>query len=92
MTWSHHQKFVSIDGRIAYVGGLDLTWGRYGRCSSSIALHCITWFGSLSSLLRFDDEHFHLFDPDSKTWLERDYGTLLVIFISAIANAALHFS
>ena len=27
--WSHHEKFVNIDGCITYVGGLDLCHGRY---------------------------------------------------------------
>ena len=27
--WSHHEKLVIIDQRIAFVGGLDLCWGRY---------------------------------------------------------------
>ena len=27
--WSHHEKLVIIDQQYAYVGGLDLCWGRY---------------------------------------------------------------
>ena len=27
--WSHHEKLVIIDKQIAFVGGLDLCWGRY---------------------------------------------------------------
>ncbi|GAA5162788.1 phospholipase D-like domain-containing protein [Viridibacterium curvum] len=27
--YSHHQKFVVVDGRVAFVGGIDLTYGRY---------------------------------------------------------------
>ena len=27
--WSHHEKLVIIDQRIAFVGGVDLCWGRY---------------------------------------------------------------
>lgn len=27
--WSHHEKLVIIDQRIAFVGGLDICWGRY---------------------------------------------------------------
>ena len=27
--WSHHEKLVIIDQTIAFVGGLDLGWGRY---------------------------------------------------------------
>ena len=29
LLWSHHEKLVIIDQMIAYVGGLDLCWGRY---------------------------------------------------------------
>ena len=29
LLWSHHEKLVIIDQRIAFVGGLDLCWGRY---------------------------------------------------------------
>ena len=27
--WSHHEKLVIIDQKIAFVGGLDLCWGRF---------------------------------------------------------------
>ena len=27
--WSHHEKLVIIDQNIAYVGGIDLCWGRF---------------------------------------------------------------
>ncbi len=27
--WSHHEKLLIIDQKIAFVGGLDLCWGRY---------------------------------------------------------------
>lgn len=27
--WSHHEKIVVIDQKIAYIGGLDLCYGRY---------------------------------------------------------------
>ena len=27
--WSHHEKLVVIDQKIAFVGGIDLCWGRY---------------------------------------------------------------
>ena len=29
LLWSHHEKLVVIDQEYAYVGGLDLCWGRY---------------------------------------------------------------
>ena len=27
--YSHHQKFVVVDESLAFVGGIDLAWGRY---------------------------------------------------------------
>lgn len=27
--FSHHQKFVLVDGRVAFLGGIDLSYGRY---------------------------------------------------------------
>jgi phosphatidylserine/phosphatidylglycerophosphate/cardiolipin synthase-like enzyme len=27
--WSHHEKIVVVDNRLAFIGGLDLCWGRY---------------------------------------------------------------
>lgn len=29
LLWSHHEKLVIIDQKTAFVGGLDLCWGRY---------------------------------------------------------------
>lgn len=29
--WSHHEKSVTIDQKIGYVGGLDLCYGRYEK-------------------------------------------------------------
>ena len=34
--WSHHEKLVIIDQRIAFVGGVDLCWGRYDSNSHPI--------------------------------------------------------
>eukprot|EP01126_Amoeba_proteus_P027510 TRINITY_DN27305_c0_g1_i6.p1 TRINITY_DN27305_c0_g1~~TRINITY_DN27305_c0_g1_i6.p1 ORF type:complete len:1244 (-),score=228.24 TRINITY_DN27305_c0_g1_i6:99-3830(-) len=33
--YSHHQKFVVIDRYLAFVGGIDLCWGRYNTPGSS---------------------------------------------------------
>ncbi|KAI8985892.1 hypothetical protein BDB01DRAFT_720977 [Pilobolus umbonatus] len=27
--WSHHEKIVVVDNRVAFIGGLDLCWGRF---------------------------------------------------------------
>ena len=31
--WAHHEKLCLIDGRIAFMGGLDLCYGRWTRTS-----------------------------------------------------------
>ena len=36
LLWSHHEKLVIIDQKYAYVGGLDLCWGRYDMNSHPI--------------------------------------------------------
>lgn len=30
--WSHHEKLVVVDRNVVFVGGLDLTWGRFDTC------------------------------------------------------------
>lgn len=35
--WSNHEKIVIIDERIAYVGGIDLFWGRWDTEGNSIS-------------------------------------------------------
>ncbi len=58
--FSHHQKLVIVDRRIAYVGGIDLCYGRYD--DATFDLHagkdgrqvlnryngCVAWVGKLS--------------------------------------------
>lgn len=34
---SHHQKIVVVDGEVAYVGGLDITLGRWDTCDHKCA-------------------------------------------------------
>ncbi|KAG1225117.1 hypothetical protein G6F35_003596 [Rhizopus arrhizus] len=34
--WSHHEKMVIVDNRLAFIGGLDLCWGRYDTHSHRI--------------------------------------------------------
>lgn len=31
LLWSHHEKLVVIDQSIAYMGGIDLCYGRWDR-------------------------------------------------------------
>lgn len=34
--WSHHEKLVVVDRNVVFVGGLDLTWGRYDSCEHTL--------------------------------------------------------
>ncbi|KAI9309557.1 hypothetical protein BJ944DRAFT_154121 [Cunninghamella echinulata] len=34
--WSHHEKIVVVDNRLAFIGGLDLCWGRYDSHDHSL--------------------------------------------------------
>ena len=34
--WTHHQKIVVIDQKIAFLGGLDICYGRYDTAQHSI--------------------------------------------------------
>ncbi|KAF7724121.1 Phospholipase D1 [Apophysomyces ossiformis] len=35
--WSHHEKMVVVDNRLAFIGGLDLCWGRYDTHAHSLS-------------------------------------------------------
>ncbi|KAF7725701.1 Phospholipase D1 [Apophysomyces ossiformis] len=37
--WSHHEKIVVVDNRLAFIGGLDLCFGRYDTHSHRMADH-----------------------------------------------------
>ncbi|KAI8372984.1 uncharacterized protein BYT42DRAFT_54298 [Radiomyces spectabilis] len=37
--WSHHEKMVIVDNRLAFIGGLDLCWGRYDSHAHRLADH-----------------------------------------------------
>ena len=38
LEWSHHQKTVVCDQRVAFVGGLDLCFGRFDDHTHSVCL------------------------------------------------------
>jgi hypothetical protein len=48
-SWSHHQKIIVVDQIVAFVGGLDIGWGRFDNYRHRLAdndhLH-ITWPGT----------------------------------------------
>ncbi|KAI9010942.1 hypothetical protein CLU79DRAFT_891017 [Phycomyces nitens] len=37
--WSHHEKIIVVDNRLAFIGGLDLCFGRYDTHSHRLADH-----------------------------------------------------
>lgn len=49
LLWSHHQKIVVVDQTVAFVGGMDLTFGRYDDARHTLEDPCelrATWPGS----------------------------------------------
>jgi phospholipase D1/2 len=54
LLWSHHEKLVVVDQRRAFVGGLDLAWGRFDN--SSHALFGEYWKGADLCNPRIKDE------------------------------------
>lgn len=49
LLWSHHQKIVVVDQTVAFVGGMDLTFGRYDDARHPLEDPCdlrATWPGS----------------------------------------------
>ena len=77
MSYSHHQKQVVIDNRIAFVGGIDVCWGRRddatydlnatGRLGDDAYNGCVPHL----TAVRADEGPF----VDSKRVLERDTWT-----------------
>nr|XP_019045930.1 phospholipase D [Kwoniella bestiolae CBS 10118]OCF24860.1 phospholipase D [Kwoniella bestiolae CBS 10118] len=55
--WSHHEKLCVIDETIAFMGGLDLCYGRWDTSQ-----HILT-----------DDEHSTPDGPDGPVWRGKDY-------------------
>ena len=37
--WAHHEKLICIDQNIAFVGGLDLCYGRWDHCCHPLTDH-----------------------------------------------------
>lgn len=36
--YSHHQKFVVVDGKIGFLGGIDLSYGRWDTCDFDVVV------------------------------------------------------
>ncbi|XP_063902318.1 uncharacterized protein LOC135121997 [Zophobas morio] len=46
--WSHHDKLICIDRTVAFIGGLDLAFGRYDTCKHPLVDDChlkLVWPG-----------------------------------------------
>lgn len=51
--WSHHQKTVVVDCRVAFVGGLDLCYGRWDTREHRIADDCRIVANYIGNILFF---------------------------------------
>ncbi|KAF0683257.1 Aste57867_24689 [Aphanomyces stellatus] len=74
--WSHHEKVIVVDSDIAFVGGLDLAFGRYDTCDHSLSDpgHDHTthlWPGKdysnpiIKDFVRVNDPHENLIDRNN---------------------------
>ncbi|KAL0482919.1 phospholipase D [Acrasis kona] len=77
LEWTHHQKMVVVDQEIAFVGGLDICYGRWDDFEHRITdtNHCaMTWPGNdytctwVQGFLRFDQKLDAFRDP-----IDREY-------------------
>ncbi|WWC88903.1 uncharacterized protein L201_003818 [Kwoniella dendrophila CBS 6074] len=66
--WSHHEKLCVIDETIAFMGGLDLCYGRWDTSQ-----HILT-----------DDEHTAPDGPDGPVWRGKDYSNERVMEYSSL--------
>uniref|UniRef100_A0A8C1TFC1 Phospholipase n=1 Tax=Cyprinus carpio TaxID=7962 RepID=A0A8C1TFC1_CYPCA len=60
--WAHHEKIVVIDQSVAFVGGIDLAYGRWDDCE-----HRLTDVGSVTLTMKWDYVCFGSQGLDSPT-------------------------
>lgn len=65
--WSHHEKLVLIDNRIAYMGGLDLCFGRW----DTICKFAQSCFGDGDANVRYQPIPSPM--PIQETWTPRSF-------------------
>jgi phospholipase D1/2 len=56
--WSHHEKIVLIDQRIAFIGGLDICYGRWDTSEHPLTNDKNLWSGADFCNLRITDIYF----------------------------------
>lgn len=56
--WSHHEKIVLIDQRIAFIGGLDICYGRWDTPKHYLTNDRNLWSGADFCNLRITDIYF----------------------------------
>uniref|UniRef100_A0AAX7VE85 phospholipase D n=1 Tax=Astatotilapia calliptera TaxID=8154 RepID=A0AAX7VE85_ASTCA len=61
--WAHHEKMVAIDQTVAFVGGLDLAFGR--------------WDDSQHHLTDLGEQDPHDLTGNTKLWLGKDYNNFI---------------
>ncbi|KAJ2372249.1 hypothetical protein IW150_004209, partial [Coemansia sp. RSA 2607] len=52
MFWAHHEKMVIVDNTFAFIGGLDLCWGRYDTHGHRLADYFLPYKGQPFSHLQ----------------------------------------
>lgn len=73
--YSHHQKFVVVDGQIAFIGGIDMTYGRWETPNFDVVVDpeifvindmynpCATKLRGTSEIEKKKIENFHFAEP-----------------------------
>ena len=56
--WSHHEKSLLIDQKVAFIGGLDICYGRWDNQSHSLTNESKKWYGADFCNLRLTDIYF----------------------------------
>uniref|UniRef100_A0AAX7TC14 Phospholipase n=1 Tax=Astatotilapia calliptera TaxID=8154 RepID=A0AAX7TC14_ASTCA len=67
--WAHHEKMVAIDQTVAFVGGLDLAFGRWDDSQ-----HHLTDLGLTETT---DGQDPHDLTGNTKLWLGKDYNNFI---------------
>ena len=82
--WSHHEKIIVVDRSIAFVGGIDLCFGRW----DTHAHHLHDNYPLHSCVLDKECEHSGTDGPAKKyrRWIGKDYGNTLLGVIRTEMN------
>ncbi|KAK7925557.1 hypothetical protein WMY93_007867 [Mugilogobius chulae] len=71
--WAHHEKMVAIDQTVAFVGGIDLAFGRWDDSN-----YRLTDVGLEGHIVKEDSETTEVDGPiRTKLWLGKDYSNFV---------------